>query len=88
MPVVRRKDTGKWVYRTMVRLPNGRRERIFGTPAINTKLEALRAERAHIERVLSPASTPKEVPTFREWFNGRFWEEWVVGNQKKPGEAE
>jgi hypothetical protein len=26
----------------------------------------------------------KEVPTFEEWFNGRFWREWVVGRKNKP----
>ena len=94
MPVTRRKDTGKWVYRTVVMLPNGMSERIFGTPAINTKQAAVEAERAHIERLLQPPR--KEVPTFAEWFwgtasdseepNGRFWVEWVIGRKNKPGE--
>ncbi len=68
MPVSRRKDTGKWVYRTVVMLPNGLSERIFGTPAINTKQAAVEAERAHIERLLQPPR--KEVPTFAQWFWG------------------
>jgi integrase len=94
MPVTRRKDTRRWVYRTVVTLPNGTCERIFGTPAINTKQAALDAERAHIERMLKPPR--KEVPTFAEWFwgaepesaepNGRFWIEWVIGRKNKPGE--
>jgi integrase len=75
-------------------LPNGLSERIFGTPAINTKQAALEAERAHIERLLQPPR--KEVPTFAHWFwgttsdteepNGRFWVEWVIGRKNKPGE--
>ena len=75
-------------------LPNGMSERIFGTPAINTKQAAVEAERAHIERLLQPPR--KEVPTFAEWFwgtasdseepNGRFWVEWVIGRKNKPGE--
>ncbi len=28
------------------------------------------------------------VPTFSEWFNGRFWREWVVGRKNKPSECE
>src|SRR5438045_3560830 len=94
MPVTRRKDTGKWGHRTVVMLPNGMSERIFGTPAINTKQAALEAERAHIERLLQPPR--KEVPTFAQWFwgsaneteepNGRFWIEWVIGRKNKPGE--
>jgi integrase len=77
-------------------LPDGTSERIFGTPAINTKQAALDAERAHIERLLNPPPQQKEVPTFAQWFwgpdreaqepNGRFWIEWVVGRKNKPGE--
>lgn len=55
-----------------------------GTPAINTKAAALEAERAHIERVQKPPRV--EVPTFHDWFNCRFWSEWVVGRQNKPTE--
>jgi len=29
----------------------------------------------------------KEVPTFDEWFQGRFWNEWVVGRKNKPTEV-
>ena len=28
------------------------------------------------------------MPTFEDWFNGRFWREWVIGNQNKPSEVE
>ena len=37
-----------------------------------------------------PAALPekKEVPTFAEWFNGRFWTEWVVARRNKPSEVE
>jgi integrase len=88
MPVIQRNDNGKWAYRTVVMLPSGKRKRIFGTPAINTKLAAQKAERAHIDRVLNPSAEPKEVPTYEDWFHGRFWREWVVGNQNKPSEVE
>jgi len=81
---------GWWVYRTVVKLPDGGKTRISGKPAINTKQAALDAERAHIERVLKGEDEPAEkteVPTFEEWFNGRFWREWVIGRKNKPSEA-
>lgn len=28
-----------------------------------------------------------EVPTFTDWFKGRFWDEWVVGRKNKPTEV-
>jgi integrase len=28
------------------------------------------------------------VPLFSEWFNGRFWEEWVIARKNKPSEVE
>jgi len=30
----------------------------------------------------------KEVPTFKVWFNGRYWTEWVIGRRNKPGTVE
>ncbi|MBK7534484.1 MAG: site-specific integrase [Myxococcales bacterium] len=27
------------------------------------------------------------MPTFHDWFNGRFWREWVVGRRNKPTEV-
>jgi integrase len=85
MAVFRRADTGKWVYRTVVKLPSGKTTRIFGTPAIDTKDAAMKAERDHIKRVLNPRI---DVPTFGEWFNGRFWREWVQARKNKPSETE
>ena len=29
-----------------------------------------------------------EVPTFADWFNGRFWNEWVIARRNKPSEVE
>jgi integrase len=54
---------------SVIRLPDGSRPRIEGTPSLNTKLAAENAERAHIERALrgEPISPPKEVPTFAEF---------------------
>jgi hypothetical protein len=37
-----------------------------------------------------PAPTPvkQEVLTFKEWFHGRFWTEWVIAQKNKPSEVE
>lgn len=101
MPVRQRNDNGRWVYRTVVKLPDGTKKRIFGTPARDTKQAAIAAERAHIDRVLNGKDEPaeeQEVPTFAAWFwgadpdadepSGRFWIEWVVSRKNKPSEME
>jgi integrase len=63
----RRDTTGAWRYRKVVVLPDGRRERISGTPRINTKMDAERAEREHIAQVLSPAHQRAGIPTLAEF---------------------
>jgi integrase len=88
---VQRDENGRWRYRKWVRLPDGSRMRISGCPSINTRAEAEREERDHIGRVISPPPTrpeEKEVPLFGDWFNGRFWREWVVARKNKPAEVE
>jgi integrase len=55
----------------------------------NSKVAAEEEMRRHIDRVLHPERHPKprkEVPTFKDWFDGRFWREWVVGRKNKPSE--
>ena len=52
------KRAEQWHYRKWVRLPDGKRTRIFGTPPINTKAAALVAERAAIERLTNPQPEP------------------------------
>ncbi len=78
-----------WHYRAVVQLPSGVRTRIAGKAPINTKLAALAAERAHVDRLLNPAPpAPPEVatlPTFAEWFNGRFWREHVIAEGNRIG---
>ena len=91
MPL-RRDTSGRWRYREMVRTPDGTRERISGTAPrhCNTKVAAQQAMLDHIELVLHPERAPRpkeEVPTFHEWFKGRFWREWVVGRKNKPSEV-
>jgi integrase len=77
----------RWHYRKRVQLPDGSRCRVAGKPSLNTKAAAIAAERAHVERVLNPPPPPRPLlPTFAEWFTGRFWEEWVIGSKNKPSE--
>ena len=78
------RDHKTWRYRCTVRMPDGTTCRISGKPSINTKLDAERAERADIEVTLNPPRAA--APTFHEWFNGRFWAEWVIARQNKPTE--
>jgi integrase len=90
---VRRATNGRWRYRAVVRLPDGTRTRISGSaPEQNTKAAAQQAESEHIARVRQQATQPpeikKEVPTFEEWFHGRFWTEWVIAQDNKPAERE
>ena len=94
MPTRRDHRSGRWRYRKVITLPDGSRKRISGTPDKNTKKAAEEAERAHIEREMAafyegrhvPASARKDIPTFTEWFEGRFWREWVIGRKNKPSE--
>jgi integrase len=99
MSVGRRKDRdNRWAYRTVVKLPDGTRERVSGFPDVNTKEAAKEAERLHIERVKRAHPKRSGVPTFGEWFwgpdpdaeqpQGRFWKEWVIGRKNKPSEVE
>jgi integrase len=68
----------QWRYRRWVTLPDGRKERVTGTPSINTKQAALDAERAHVARVLDPKKTASDL-TF-----SKFWaERWLPAFGKK-----
>ncbi|MBA3391170.1 MAG: tyrosine-type recombinase/integrase [Deltaproteobacteria bacterium] len=85
------KDAGTWRYRKVVKLESGR-VRISGTPQINTKAGATTAEREHIERVIRHAVIEKhapdslkpkaKVPTFGEFFDGRYWTEHAIGEKE------
>ncbi len=90
MPV-RRDKTGRWRYREVIELPDGSRDRINGSAPKhnNTKAAAQQALLDHLHRRRNPERAPqprKEVPTFHEWFTGRFWQEWVVARKNKPTE--
>jgi integrase len=87
MPAYRDARSGRWRYRKSVRV-NGRLHPISGTPTVNTKVAAEAAERDHIALLSKPEAKKQEVPTFGEWFNGRFWDEWVIGRKNKHSEQE
>lgn len=67
MPVRRDPRTGRWFFRSIVRLPDGEKVRIFGTPGAagayqdlpNTKAGAIAAEK----RAIADTLTHKEVAT-------------------------
>ncbi len=87
------KGPKSWRYRVQIRLPDGSSKRIQGTPALNTKEAAERAEREHITRleeaIRNPKAQPKEeapkAPTF-EAFAETFLE--ISATKNKPSEIE
>lgn len=86
-----RDNKNKWRWRTRFKLPNGEMIDLNGTPEENSKQAAIAGERAAVaakEREFASPHERKEVPTFEEWFHGRFWTEWVIGRKNKPGEQE
>jgi integrase len=85
MPAYHDRRSGVWRYRKRIHLTDGSRTRIEGTPAINTRLEAEKAERAHIQRALQgEPQKKKEVESF-----AAFAETFMAGYAKtnnKPSE--
>ncbi len=84
----RRDSRGRWRYRKMLLLPNGTKRRISGTPAVDKRWAAEKAEEDHITRLLESArrsKVRKEAPTFEEWFLGRYMVEWCEAQKNKPG---
>ncbi|MGN6110209.1 MAG: tyrosine-type recombinase/integrase [Kofleriaceae bacterium] len=98
MPVRRDPKTGRWFFRTTVKLPDGSKRRLSGTPGVpgpyhdlaQSRGGAMEAEQRAIREACAPKIEPlikKEVPTFSEWFDGRFTREWVVARRNKPTEV-
>jgi integrase len=81
--VYKRADNQKWAYRKRIRLPNGRKQDIAGTPAVNTKAAAEKAERDHIERLLNPPLDP--APRLAD-FAEVFMDTYVKARGNKPSE--
>lgn len=57
-----RKIDGAWRYRIVVKLPDGNKVRISGTPEINTRAAAEREERLHVDRLKEPAPLFERYP--------------------------
>ncbi len=96
MPARRDKRTGGWFFRATVKLADGTRKRIFGTPGVpgpyadlaQTKVGAQEAERRAIAAVMSgktaaPPKTRTEVPTLAE-FHKEFLRNYAA--EHKPSE--
>ena len=89
---VLRDSRDRWRYRKQIKLPDGKKSiRISGTPVLNTKLEAEKAEREHIQRVLVPPKpgeepTHKEVPTFDK-FADEFMATYAATNNRPSENA-
>lgn len=87
MPAYRDKS-GRWRYRKVLCRPDGTKVRISGTPAIDKKWAAEQAEEDHLLREIEAARKPKprkEVPSFEEWFLGRYMKEWCEAQQNRLG---
>ncbi len=67
MSVYKDDRSKQWRYRRLVTLPDGSKERISGTPEVNTKVAAEMAEREHIARLLAGVVEKKEAPTFAKF---------------------
>ncbi len=70
MPAYKDPRDGRWRYRKWILSPAGKKIRVTGTPAVDTKVAAEAAERAHIDRVLHPerfaALVAKEASEHKE----------------------
>ena len=92
-----RKDKRKgWMVDIVHICSSGKQVRIRKRSPWNSQRGAEKYER-QLRRDLDDPTTEKEVtaktgkrkvPTFSDWFEGRFWQEWVVANKNKPSEVE
>jgi integrase len=84
-----RKDTEKgWVVDFVYQHPDGRKERVRKTSPVQNRPGAEQYERQIRQAILEGRYGREEVPTFEEWFHGRFWTEWVIGHRNKPSEQD
>ena len=91
--ILRDPDTGagskRWVVDIDYEHPDGRRERVRKLSPVQTKRGAEEYERQLREAILmGKYGRRREVPTFEEWFNGRYWREWVIARRNKPSTVE
>lgn len=77
-----------WTVDVMFQHPDGRKERVRKVSPVQTKRGAEQYEREVRQALLDGKHGRKEVPTFDEWFHGRYWREWVISRKNKPSTAE
>lgn len=86
MPSRRDPRNGHWFFQKVVRLPDGTKERIFGTPNINTKAASDAAERDKINEILKRfhSGQRREIPAFNEFTSNRWLTTYPasVGNEE------
>ena len=81
--------TQSWQVDVDYQHPDGRRDRIRRISPVQSKRGAEAYERQLREDILMGRyGRRKEVPTFKEWYNGRYWQEWVIGRRNKPSTVE
>lgn len=77
-----------WMIDIEFALPDGRKSpRVRKVSPVQTRRGAEEYER-QIRQSILDGTYGKEVPTFAEWWNGRYWNEWVVGQKNKPSTIE
>ena len=76
--------------RLLVRAANLLNGANFGKlPPVQTRRGAEEYERQLRHHLLMGRyGIKKEVPTFAEWWHGRYWTEWVIGRKNKPSMVE
>ena len=87
---VRRNCRGKWTVDICYEHPDGTEQRVTKTSPVQTRRGAERYERQVRQQLLEGTygQKRKEVPLFDDWFNGRYWDEWVISRKNKPSTQE
>jgi len=85
---VRRNYRGKWIVDIVYTHSDGKVERIEKTSPVQSRRGAESYERQVRRALLDGSFNKKEVPTFEDWYNGRYWQEWVEANKNKPSTQE
>jgi integrase len=81
-----RDQHGRWRYRKRVQLLDGSYVRVKGSPALNTRVAAEEAERAHIQRAIRGAhgaAKSKEVTTLKKFLEDVWWPKFRIGGGKR-----
>lgn len=85
----RDKGTGKarwfWTVDVDFEHPDGKRTRVRKVSPVQTRRGAEEYERqVRDDLLMGRYGTRREVETFGEFFEGRYWREWTIGRRNKP----